>query len=378
MVHKIIINKKNISVQKIPKTIHFWEIDGFIKLSDKARKTLKVIIKKYGVIKLARSLNFDSETVFSIYTNGRKKGSHSISHIVKIATILDINLEKLEKNITSYGRVQTNMYNFIFPFVITPLHLRAVSIHGDGCFNKLTRQCSWYQKHDRILNMEKLLQLILKEKTISAYTKDQKISSITIPSSLVYLVCRSLNIELKEFDSIKFFENVCKLSKVFQFQVFLQFIIDEGSFKDTTLTVSQWKPTTRRGFVMLLDNLKIEHSNPKNNKDDITIYGFNYSKILNHLNKAIDRYGYLAGFWFKEEEFREICENINEKLSKAIVKSGKINKKIFKKLEKEKTIFSYQDIREFGRTSGEVNKAIRCWKKNGLIKRTGWNKYKIL
>ncbi len=378
MVHRIYINQNNVSIQDIPKTIHFWEINGFIKLSDKARNTLKVIIKKYGVKKLARDLNFDSETVYSIYTNGRKKGAHSISHVVKIATVLDINLEELEKKITSYGRVQTNMYNFNFPFILTPLHIRAVSIHGDGCFNNLTYQCSWYQKHDRIIYMEKLLQLLLKNQTISAYIKDQKISSMTIPSVLVYLICRSLDIELKEFDSKIFFERICKLSKIFQFQVFLQFIIDEGSFKGTTLTVSQWKPATRRGFVMLLDSLEIKHSNPKNNKNDITIYGFNYSKILNHLNKAIDRYGFLAGFWFKEEEFREICENSNEKLSKAVVESRKINKKIFKKLEREKAIFSYQDIREFERTSGEANKAIRCWKKNGLIKRTGWNQYKFL
>ena len=47
--------------------------------------------------KLARDLNFDSETVYSIYMNGRKKGAHSISHVVKIAAVLDINLEELEK-----------------------------------------------------------------------------------------------------------------------------------------------------------------------------------------------------------------------------------------------------------------------------------------
>ena len=46
MVHRIYINQNNVSIQNIPKTIHFWEIDGFIKLSDKARNTLKVIIKK--------------------------------------------------------------------------------------------------------------------------------------------------------------------------------------------------------------------------------------------------------------------------------------------------------------------------------------------
>jgi len=56
----------------------------------------------------------------------------------------------------------------------------------------------------------------------------------------------------------------------------------------------------------------------------------------------------------------------------------RINKEIFNTLKIAKSIFSYQDVREFGRTSGEVNKAIRCWKKNKLIERISWNRYKIL
>ena len=44
----------------------------------------------------------------------------------------------------------------------------------------------------------------------------------------------------------------------------------------------------------------------------------------------------------------------------------------------KKLVFCYKDIRDFGRTYSQVNKAIRCWKKNGLIERIGWNKYKIL
>ena len=56
----------------------------------------------------------------------------------------------------------------------------------------------------------------------------------------------------------------------------------------------------------------------------------------------------------------------------------KINKEIFKKLKIRKSIFSYQDIRIYNRTNSQIEKAIRCWKKNGLIMRIGWNRYKIL
>lgn len=69
----------------------------------------------------------------------------------------------------------------------------------------------------------------------------------------------------------------------------------------------------------------------KNNKDDITVYRFNYSKILTHLNKITNKYEYLAGLWFKEEIFQENCKNNNEQLSKAIIESRKINQEIFKK-----------------------------------------------
>lgn len=55
----------------------------------------------------------------------------------------------------------------------------------------------------------------------------------------------------------------------------------------------------------------------------------------------------------------------------------KVNKQIFKKLKNTKSIFGYKDIKKFGRTHSQAQKALRCWKKNKLIKRIGWNKYKF-
>ena len=366
------------NLEQIPKVIHLWDIDGFVKLSGKSREKFKSLVREYGVRKLERELNFDRETIYSLYCNGRRKGAHSIKHLLKIAVFLNYNLELLEEEVTHYGTRQAHMYEIQFPFLLTPLHLRAVAIHGDGSFNKLTNQCSWYQKHENIVYMEKLLQFLFQSGKITAYEKDKDMSSITIPSALVYLTCKSLDMELKEFNSENFFKKICNTFEEFQFQVFAQFIIDEGHFRYKTFTVSQKKQKTRKGFVILLDSLGFKHSTPKNNGDDITIYGFNYSKILNYLDKATNEYGFLAGFWFKEKEFREICKRNNEKLSKAIVENKKINDEIFKRLKKKKAIFSYQDVRDFGRTSGEVNKAIRCWKKNRLIERIGWNKYEVL
>ncbi len=61
-----------------------------------------------------------------------------------------------------------------------------------------------------------------------------------------------------------------------------------------------------------------------------------------------------------------------------IIESTNINKKIFKQLRRKKRAFSYEDIKKFGRTSREANKAIRNWKKNNLIKRMGFNRYKVI
>lgn len=310
---------KNKDLEKIPKPVHLWQVDGFVRLSDRARIKFEELIKQEGIRKLAKSLKFDKETVYSIYKGG--KFIHSVPHLIKIAKALEYDLKELEREVTSYGRKQTNIYNLNFPFILSPLHLRAVTIHGDGCFNRITNQCSWYQLHERISYMENLLRTLLKNQSISALKKDDKISYITIPSVLVYLVCKSLDLKLNELDSIKFFEKVCQLSKDFQFQVFSQFIIDEGNFKSTTLTVSQWNQTNRMGFLMLLDSLGFKHSSPENNKNDITIYGFNFAEILTHINKVTNKYGYIAGFWFKENQFRDICKKAKPYNSFKLVKN---------------------------------------------------------
>lgn len=122
----------------------------------------------------------------------------------------------------------------------------------------------------------------------------------------------------------------------------------------------------------------MDHLEPKNKNHDITIYAYNYPKILDYLNNSVSKHGTLAGFWFKEGIFRDICKRVNIRNSKLIVESRKINIDIFKRLKNKKKIFSYQDIKVFGRTHSQSQKAIRCWKKNRLIKRIGWNKYKIL
>jgi len=176
----------------------------------------------------------------------------------------------------------------------------------------------------------------------------------------------------------KFFEKICKTPEEFQFQVFSQFIIDEGYLKRTTLTVSQKKKWSRDEFKILLDSLRFDYSKPINDEQDITIYNYNFPKILDHLNRAKKKFGDVAGMWFKEREFVEACKKVNPSHYPLIRESMNINKVIFKKLNMAKSIFNYQDIKNFGRTHSQAQKAIRCWKKNNLIKRISWNKYEIL
>ena len=129
---------------------------------------------------------------------------------------------------------------------------------------------------------------------------------------------------------------------------------------------------------MLLDGLCIDYSEPKNDKQDITIYNYNFPIISQYLNRAVKKYGIIAGLWFKEKSFIEACEKVNPNHFPTIRKSMKINKEIFDKIKNSKTTFSYQDIKDFGRTHSQAKKAIRNWKKNKLICRIAWNKYKIL
>jgi len=375
---------KSIREDKIPRTVHIWDIDGFVKLSDKARERFKGTIREYGVRKLARDLNFDRETVYSIYSNGRKKGAHSIRHLLKIADFLNYDLKKLEEEVTQYGGKQTHMYEISFPFSLTPLHLRAVTIHGDGSFYYNSKQNSmnaeWYQSGGRINYMEKLLDKVIDNNPIKSKIKSRKdnVCSISIPNHLVRLVCISLNLELDCFHSTEFFRKVSKLPPGYAIQVFFQFIVDEAYLKGTTLTISQKKKWSRDGLKILFDGLNFDYSRPINDKQDITIYNYNFPKILNYLEEAKNKFGSIAGLWFKEREFIEACKKSDPSRYPLIRKSMRINKEIFNTLKIAKSIFSYQDVREFGRTSKEVNKAIRCWKKNKLIERISWNRYKIL
>jgi hypothetical protein len=180
------------------------------------------------------------------------------------------------------------------------------------------------------------------------------------------------------FYSTEFFKKVSKLPPEYVIQVFFQFIVDEGHFKGTTLTVSQKKKWSRDGFKILLDSLRFDYSKPNSDKQDITIYNYNFFKILDYLNEAKKRLGNVAGLWFKEREFIEACKKVNPTHYPLIRESMNINKVIFEKLNMTKSTFNYQDIKNFGRTHSQAQKAIRCWKKNNLIKRISWNKYELL
>lgn len=94
--------------------------------------------------------------------------------------------------------------------------------------------------------MEKLLKFLFKDNKIRYYKKDDIVSSITIFSVLVYLVCKSLSLKLKEINTIKFFDKICETPAEFQFQFFSQFIINEGHFKAGTLTIPQKKNKNKK------------------------------------------------------------------------------------------------------------------------------------
>ena len=297
---------KNKNLKNIPRVVHLWEIDGYVRLSNNARSKFKNLIKSYGVRKLARELNFDRETIYSIYINKRKR-IHSIKHLMKIAVFFHYDLEILEKEVTHYGTLQKHMYEIQFPFLLTPLHLRAVTIHGDGSFYYDAKNnfinTEWHQSGKRIKYMERLLNEVIGNNPVKSRIKSKvdNVYSISIPNCLVRLVCNSLNLKLRYFHSIKFFKKISKLPSKYSLQVFFQFLVDESHLSGTTLTVSQKKKWSRDGFKILLDSLDFNYSNPTNNKDDITIYNYNFPKILNYLEDTKNKFGDIAGLWFNEK-----------------------------------------------------------------------------
>lgn len=88
-------SSKSSKFENIPRIIHLWDIDGFVKFTDKTGERFKKIIREYGIKKLAMGLNFDRETVYSTYSTGRKKGAHLIKHLLKMPDFLNYDLKTL-------------------------------------------------------------------------------------------------------------------------------------------------------------------------------------------------------------------------------------------------------------------------------------------
>ena len=58
-------NNQHKNLENIPKPVHLWEIDGFVKLSNNCRNKSKILIKNYGVRRLSKELGLDRETIYS-------------------------------------------------------------------------------------------------------------------------------------------------------------------------------------------------------------------------------------------------------------------------------------------------------------------------
>lgn len=288
-------------MQEYPKTVHLSDVEGYVELSPQIKKDLEKRIRQYGVCKLARDLEMNRETIDSIYRPRRGKTGHSIKHLLSISGRLGISVYELERSVMLFGRSQKHMYQMTFPFTSSPLHIRALSIQGDGSFS--VNQAVWYQRHERIFYMTNLLRNLLPNSHIRERRHNKDISYVTIPSTLRYLVEKSLDVT--DIGGIQFFRTLCNLTPDYRFQAFLQFVIDEGHFKNNTLTISQWKKETREGIMILMNSLGFEYSKPKG-LGDITVYAFNYPIIIEYLNDAVEKYGVNAGFWFKEKQFRDI------------------------------------------------------------------------
>ena len=86
-------NFKNNNIKNYPKVIHLCDIDGYVKICDGSRDKFKALIRNYGIRKLAKKLNFDKETIYSIYKDKNRKDIHSIKHLQKIAELLRYNLK---------------------------------------------------------------------------------------------------------------------------------------------------------------------------------------------------------------------------------------------------------------------------------------------
>lgn len=286
--------------------IHVWELKGLIYLNNIFIKSYEKRLKDYGVGKLADEMNVDYNTI-TIY---RRNKPINIRLLERICEKLGINKIHAEESIIKFTQNLKTKYDIKFPIKIDPLSLRAVSmIIGDGSTEATFSV--WSQHHKNIhYGVELLKQTVNYEPPIRGPISGNKnCKVISIPKFLVDIIAKET--DCHNFKSEKFFDKICKLPRNWRFQVFAQLVVDEGS-PDNSFMIHQSSEDIRHGIMKLSNSLGYNFTQAKRG---VYINTESIPEIEKDWKGAKQEFGYLGGFWFKDERFERACRLVDPKLS---------------------------------------------------------------
>ncbi|MBI5061725.1 MAG: hypothetical protein HZB67_05430 [Candidatus Aenigmarchaeota archaeon] len=314
--------------------IHIWKLKGLVWLNDEFTKFYEKKVKEYGIGRLSNELSVNYQTI-AIY---RRNKPISIRLLQMACNNLGIDESYAEKSIVMFTQNLKTKYEVKFPIKVTPFHLRAVSmIIGDGTAGPTFY--SWFQHNKNIDYGSKFLKKAINYKPLIRVTSGSKnCSVISIPKFLADTILNELN--CGSFKSKRFFEKVCELPRDWQFQVFAQLVVDEGS-PDQDFKITQINKNITEGISLLLTSLSYQHT--KTNRG-VYINTESFPKIEDDFKNAKQKYGEFGGFWFKDERFEKACKFIDPKFSENLRVADEKFEKSLDMIREKNLIFTYKDI----------------------------------
>jgi len=324
----------------LPKSVHAWEIEGYIKikkeLRDQIREGLK---KKYGSLHKA-----EIALGLSDYYHRKLHETFTRKDILfRLIKESNIPKNKAERDIIEWkDTVSQKSYPISFPSKISPLHIRIIShLIGDGTIGS---NYTWCQKDVTPLEVliKKLLGTNLKR-------RDQV---VTIPRIIVKIGLAALNLNLDDLTKEKLLKKLISLPKKYRIQTLTAIIEDEGTCDINRITIRMMNKEIMVLIIELIDSLNYSRSNLTTQyykrydiKNEVWRASMNIKGIKKYWSdlKDIEKtQGRPLSLWKKREKTKELSThktNIegwerNKKLRKGILGLGRFKKLRFDSIKR--------------------------------------------
>lgn len=364
----------------ILRSIHVWEIDGYIKLEEKfIDYILKKASENYGSLNKAReqlNLNKYFSNKNNFYNYFKKADI-----LFKFTDAMNISRSEIEQNIISWKDSKRDLpkggYQIKFPIQINPLFVRIIShLIGDGNIN---RTSTWMQN-----NVKPLEKLQIKLFKTGFKERKTRKNTITIPKILLKVFCSLFNIPINKLNKIILLENCLKLPREYKIQVLSALIEDEGTITDYVINIRMRNKELMCLICELIDSLGYDRGS-LNESQQLSgfsqIRGSIYSisinisgahKYIRDLTNLERKYGEEICLWKKKEKLENLLQH------KSKIRGWKKNRFLTQQILKNKEFFSFSEIKsQFLLKDNEVMSLIRFMKNQNLINNVSRGEYKI-